>query len=169
MFLVQTAHSNLWPSLILFWPVFNNMKVFLFPPFSLLCFSFVHFDGMFPFSTVSTYFLHVLSQCFCSLVKCKSWTTVILVSPAVGWVLLLSLSFVQAAPRGRTSWMSPEYVHVCLTVTVSALLQQMCVFQLISECTWRTTHGCCLWHPLMPIISASKTTLTGVQKNHVLV
>lgn len=69
MFLFQTAHSALWPSLFLFWPIFNIMKMFLFPPFCLLCFCFVRSDCMFPFSTISACFLHILSQRFCSLVK----------------------------------------------------------------------------------------------------
>lgn len=150
MFLFETAHSALWPSLILFWPVINHMKMFLFPPFSLLWFCFVCSDCMFPFSTASTCFLHGLSQRFCSLVKSKSWTTVKSSPPLwaeSGLVLPLSLSSVHAASRGRTSWMNPEDEHVCLTVTVSALLEQMCVLLLISECIWRTTHRCCLWLP----------------------
>lgn len=36
----------------------------------------------------STCFLHVLPQRFCSLVKSKSWTKVILLSTAMGWVWL---------------------------------------------------------------------------------
>lgn len=148
MFLFKTAHSALWPSLFLFWPVFNIMKMFLFPPFCLLCFCFVRSDCMFPFSTISACFPQRSFPAF--LFNSKVCLGPQLFSSRPLWaesglVLPLFLSSVHAAPRGRTSWMSPEDVHVCLAVTVSALLERMCVLQFISECTWRTTRRCWLW------------------------
>lgn len=94
---------------------------------------------------------HLVALLMFPVVESESWTTVGLLSPRCGrspaWSSPYLCHLSMLLPEGSTSWMSPEDMHVCLTVTVSALLARTCVLQLISECTSRATHRCCLWLP----------------------